>query len=74
MSFAISGATTRGASDSTSRSATGNDGAGNPVTQQLSASFYVSGLTAGGNTFTPQYKSEAANCTFSNRSIVVQPF
>jgi hypothetical protein len=73
MSFTISGATTRSSSDSTSLTAMGADGT-TPITQHLAASFLVSGLNAGSNTFTPQYQANGNNCTFADRNIVVQPF
>ena len=41
--------------------------------ETFSATFYVTGLTAGSNTFTAKYKAEADTCTFLNRNIVVIP-
>jgi hypothetical protein len=43
---------------------------------QLSAIYYVTGLTAGSNTFTAVYRSQngLATCTFANRSIIVIPY
>ncbi|MBI3358540.1 MAG: hypothetical protein HY037_02980 [Nitrospirae bacterium] len=42
-------------------------------TAQVSATFYVTGLTAGSNTFTAKYKTSAGTATFVNRNIVVIP-
>ena len=42
-------------------------------TVQGSATFYVSGLTAGSNTFTAKYRGTVGTATFSNRSITVIP-
>jgi hypothetical protein len=42
---------------------------------QVSATFYVTGLTAGSNTFTGVYRSQTGGtCTFANRSIIVIPY
>jgi hypothetical protein len=44
--------------------------------QQSTASFVLSGLTAGSTTFTAKYKASTTNataCTFSNRSIWAIP-
>jgi hypothetical protein len=67
MSFAISGATTRAASDTTATF--GKNGISNAL------GFLVTGLTPGSNTFTLQGKADQAGTTvtFSNRSIVVIP-
>ena len=42
-------------------------------TDQGSATFYVTGLTAGSNTFTAKYRVDAGTGTFANRTIVVIP-
>jgi len=39
---------------------------------QASATYFVSGLTAGSNTFTAKYRG-TNTCTFANRKIVVIP-
>lgn len=70
MAYAISGATTVAAADSSSLMyvpATGS-------THFLAATrfFYHTGLTAGSNTFTAQFRSSAAtNCQARNRQIAV---
>lgn len=69
MGFAVSGATTLAGSDNQSLMLFLVTGA---LTQQASATFYVTGLTAGSNTFTAQYDPvSAAACTFANRNLVV---
>jgi hypothetical protein len=67
MSFAISGATTRAASDSTATF--GKNGVSNAL------GFLVTGLTPGTNTFTLQGRADqgGTTVTFSNRSILVIP-
>jgi hypothetical protein len=72
MSFAVSGASTQAASDSRAQALTGVSGTN---FLQTSASFVVTGLTPGSNTFTAQYRASVNNqtCTFSNRSIWVIP-
>jgi hypothetical protein len=45
-------------------------------TAQGSATYYVSGLTAGSTTFTAKYRTETGGTvtnTFSNRTIIVTP-
>ncbi len=72
MSFAISGATTLGASDGFSlsyESGAADDG------MQSTFSFLITGLTSGSNTFTAKYRTETSNtATFSRRRINVIPF
>jgi hypothetical protein len=66
--FAISGATTRAAADDT-----GLIHRIGPSFATLSATYLVTGLTAGTNTFTMQYKSgdPAVTARYQHRSIVV---
>ncbi len=67
MSFAISGATTRAASDLYSlREATTS-------AIMHSASFLVSSLTPGSNTFTCKYRATAGTADFYQRHLIVQP-
>jgi len=73
VGFAVSGASSIAASDtqalSTSR--------GSMAAQvQASATYMVTGLTAGSNTFTLQYRNAAtaATCTIEDRSITVIGF
>ena len=40
---------------------------------QGSATYVVSGLTAGSHTFTAKYRTSAGTETFTNRSIIVIP-
>lgn len=42
-------------------------------TMSLSATYYVTGLTPGSNTFTAKYKASGNTCTFLNRNIIVVP-
>jgi hypothetical protein len=68
MSFAISGATTKASADAYSINIKTN------ATQTIDAHSYcyiVTGLTAGSNTFTAQYKSSGATVYFNNRRINV---
>jgi hypothetical protein len=68
MSYAVSGATTIAASDAFSINIKTN------ATQTIDAHSYcyiVTGLTAGSNTFTAQYKSSGATVYFNNRRINV---
>jgi hypothetical protein len=44
-----------------------------PQNIQMSATFWVTGLTAGSNTFRAQYRVEANTCTYANRNITVIP-
>jgi hypothetical protein len=72
MSFAISGATTVAASDQYSTGlAFVSTGGGNFQTKS-GATFVVTGLTAGSNTFTTQFRKGAGDTPgFSNRTISV---
>ena len=68
MSYAVSGATTTAANDAFSINIKTN------ATQTIDAHSYcyiVTGLTAGSNTFTAQYKSSGATVYFNNRRINV---
>jgi hypothetical protein len=68
MSFAISGNTTMSATDTRALILLGNN------LQQSSASFVVSGLNPGSNTFTAQYRVQGSGtATFSNRSMWAIP-
>ena len=69
MSFAISGATTRAAADATSLQSQANS----VDVFQISATYFVSGLTAGSNTFTAKYRVAGTTGRFVNRSIIVVP-
>jgi hypothetical protein len=70
MSFAVSGATTRAASDADAlrqgSSASAEDLAASRMT-------LVTGLTAGTNTFTSKYRCNGGTGRFLNRSIIVIP-
>ena len=69
MAFAVSGNTTLAASDATALRWSGKNGDG----MQFSATYLVTGLTAGSNTFTAKYRTSANTATFTNRSIIVIP-
>jgi hypothetical protein len=71
MSFAVSGATTLAASDT--RAFSFVNGGNQAQTVQGSATFYVTGLTAGSNTFTAKYRATVGTASFVNRSITVIP-
>ena len=72
MAFAVSGATTRVSSDAQSFRNPGRSVAN--AVHQGSATYLVTGLTAGSNTFTAQYRlGTAGTCTFLNRNIIVIP-
>jgi hypothetical protein len=75
MSFAISGDTTRAASEATALS--NQDDPDSTGAIQASAVYIVTGLTPGSNTFTLNYRvtnAAAPAATFSDRSIIVIPF
>jgi len=68
MAFAVSGATTSSASDTLAVSA-------GPSPEQMSATYLVTGLTAGSNTFTAKYRSsDGSSCQFSSRNVIVIPY
>jgi hypothetical protein len=69
MSFAVSGNTTVSSSDT---QALILESYGTAF--QGTATYLVSGLTAGSNTFTAKYRANGEACTFANRSIVVTPY
>lgn len=70
MGFAISGATTVAASDAFAIQAQ-LDSAGQ--TFRIGATFLVTGLTAGSNTFTAKYRVNAGTGTFADRRLIVIP-
>jgi len=67
VSFQVNGAGTLAQMDARALILTNNN------LQQASATFVVSGLSAGSNTFTAQYRASSGTCTFSNRSIWAIP-
>ena len=70
MSFAISGATTLAASDANSLTFE----SGHPADQYgASRVVFMSGLTAGSNTFSVKYRVSSGTGTFVNRDIAVIP-
>jgi hypothetical protein len=73
MAFEVSGATpTIAASDTQALRMHSSSGA---TVAQLSATYLVTGLTAGNNTFTSKYKNDiAGTCTFANRNIIIIPY
>ena len=72
MAFAVSGTTTIAAVDA--QSVTSSSGNSNDA-YQLSATYLVTGLTAGNNNiFTAKYKAGANTCNFANRNIIVTPY
>jgi hypothetical protein len=71
MGFAISGATTVAAAD-TWALALGSAAAN--VGGQVSATFLVTGLNSGSNTFTAKYRVSNNTCTYLNRNIIVTPY
>jgi hypothetical protein len=42
--------------------------------QQASATYVVTGLSAGSYTFTARYRSSGGTCHFSNRGLIVTPY
>jgi hypothetical protein len=71
MGFAVSGATTVASSDTQAFSFV--NGGNQAQTVQGSGTFYLSGLTAGSNTFTAKFRATVGTATFANRSITVIP-
>ena len=69
MSFAVTGATTVAAADTAMVGATSAIGG---AFVALSKTVYVTGLTAGANTFTAKYRVPATIGTFLNRTITVE--
>lgn len=70
MGFAVSGASTVAAADTSSLDHR-PDTAGRVLS--LSAVFLVTGLTAGSNTFTAKYRTDSGTATFRDRKIIVIP-
>jgi hypothetical protein len=69
VDFAVSGATTRAATDNTALLFEQTGGSNN---QELRASTStIVTLTAGSNTFTAKYKTSGSTSTFANREIIV---
>lgn len=68
MAYAVSGATTIAANDTFSINHSSSGG------MRWGASFLVTGLTVGTNTFTLQYRVTAGTGTYSVRRIAVIPF
>ena len=71
VAFAVTGATIVAASDAQAVLET-TPVANRPV--QMSATYLVTGLTSGSNTFTAKYRASNNTCTFVNRNIIVTPF
>jgi hypothetical protein len=69
MSFAVSGATTIGAQDSTAIVC--HSGGTANSQSRVSVIRYLAGLTAGSNTFTCKYKVSLGTATFNDRHIWV---
>jgi hypothetical protein len=69
MSFAVTGASTIAATDTEAVVETGGQ-------QQASATYVVTGLHAGSNTFTAKYRTSAGGntCHYSNRGLIVTPY
>lgn len=67
MGFALSGANTVAGTDTRSLLVFGTNAV------QASATYLVTGLTAGSTTFTAKYRVSAGTGTFSDRSILVRP-
>lgn len=67
VGIAISGATTVAATDTTGIAMSGT------ASFTLGRTIVITGLTAGSNTFTLQYRVTAGTGTFVNRSIVAKP-
>jgi hypothetical protein len=68
MSFEVSGASSQSASDTISI------GTATTVGSRAGATFLVTGLTGGSNTFRAKYRVGAGTGTFVDRRIVVMPF
>ena len=71
MSFAVSGATTLGASDVRSLIQDGVTGVGN--VWRCGATIFLTGLTSGSNTFTCKYRVQSGTATIFAREIIVLP-
>jgi len=71
MSFAVSGASTVSAADTSSINLVTSTGS---LPQGgFSGAFLVTGLTAGSNTFTAKYRVDGGTGSFQNRTITVVP-
>ncbi len=68
LAVSVSGATTIAASDPT----TSTTGINNANTTSMVRTFVLTGLTAGTNTFTHNYKVQGSTGTFGRRDLVVQ--
>ena len=68
MSFAVSGATTMDPDDVQSLASVG------PYLSQGSATYLVTGLNPGSNTFTAKYRTDGTGCAFGNPTIIVTPY
>jgi hypothetical protein len=71
MGFAITGATVLAATDAQAILYTTS---GANTEAQMSATYLVSGLNSGYNTFTAKYHASANTCSFSNRNVIVTPY
>jgi hypothetical protein len=73
MAVAVSGATTRAASaqEALSAQVLASSASADPITIAASQVLVISGLTAGSNTFTAQYRAVNGTATFYNRKIWV---
>lgn len=72
MAFTVSGATTIAALDTYAANIRVVDNIGGAI-NQITASYLVTGLTPGSNTFTAKYKTNAGTATFADRKITVIP-
>jgi hypothetical protein len=70
MAFAISGATTVAANENMAIGS-GDQAGGEKV--RVGATFPVTGLTPGSNTFTAKYRVDSGTGTFADRRIIVWP-
>jgi hypothetical protein len=70
MGFAVSGNTTVAATTAQSIYFLSYGGT---MAIQASATYLVTGLTTGSNTFTAEYEAGSGTCTYANRSIMVTP-
>jgi hypothetical protein len=68
MSFAVSGATTLAAANTR---AAYTISLNSPYYQTIHVGIYFTALTAGSNTFTAKYSSDASTSTFQDRQITV---
>jgi len=68
MSFAVSGATTTDPGDVQSLASVG------PFLSQGSATYLVTGLNPGRNTFTGKYRTDGTGCSFGNPTLIITPY